>query len=89
MKLCWNANPKERPTSKDLYRLFYSWLNEPTKDIERQFEVAEEHRQKTTKYYDPIKAGKTNPGAIYRSRLLLTKPNSISQSRSSMYFTKI
>jgi len=68
MTLCWDADPRKRPTSKDLYETLYSWLNEPTEDIQRQIKAAETYRQKTANGYDPIKAGKTNPGAIYHSR---------------------
>src|SRR5579863_6962782 len=41
MKSCWDMDPTKRPTSNDLYETFYSWLNKPTKDIQRQFEEAE------------------------------------------------
>src|SRR6185369_9973015 len=39
MKLCWDEDPTKRPTSKDLYHQFYSWLNKPTKEIQQQFEA--------------------------------------------------
>src|SRR2546421_757931 len=64
MKLCWDNNATKRPTSKDLYEKFYSWLNMPTEEIQKQFEAAEKHRKMKVQDYDPIKAIKTNPGAI-------------------------
>ena len=59
---------------------FYSWFNEPTQEIQQQFEAAEKNRKMKAKDYDPREAQKTNPGAIYYSRAL----SPISQSRSSM-----
>ena len=81
MKLCWDEDPTKRPTSTDLYKTFYSWLNEPTVDVQQQFEAAEKHRQKTAKYYDAMEANQNNPGAIYYSRLLSTE-DSVSQALS-------
>jgi len=84
MKLCWDADPTKRPTSKDLYETLYSWLHEPTKDLQQQFQVAEMYREKTANEYDPIEAGKRNPGAIYHSRSLRINKGSTSYSRSGM-----
>jgi len=87
MKLCWDEDPTKRPTSKELYDELYSWLNKPTEEIQQEFEAAEKHRQIKAKDYDLINAMKTNPGAIYRSRLLPTTECLISQTSLSMKFT--
>src|SRR6185369_11999251 len=52
MKLCWDEDPMKRPTSKFLCDIFYSWVNEPTENAQRQFKMAEKFRKRRAKSYD-------------------------------------
>ncbi|CAB4410617.1 unnamed protein product [Rhizophagus irregularis] len=72
MKSCWDADPKKRPSIKDIRLTFGRWIFR--KVNEEEFEQAEEKRKKLieSKKIGPEFAEKRHLGAIYTGRTLST-----------------
>ncbi|UZO23875.1 uncharacterized protein OCT59_016204 [Rhizophagus irregularis] len=90
MKSCWDADPKKRPSIKDIRLTFGRWTFK--KVNEEEFEQAEAKRMKLigSKMIGPEFAEKRHPEAIYTSRplsALISKCSSI-YSSSTISFDK-
>ncbi|PKY25343.1 kinase-like protein [Rhizophagus irregularis] len=90
MKSCWDADPKKRPSIKDIRLTFGRWTFK--KVNEEEFEQAEAKRMKLigSKMIGPEFAEKRHPGAIYISRplsALISKCSTI-YSSSTISFDK-
>src|SRR2546421_6440711 len=68
MQKCWHSDPTERPTTQEIFDLAKVWHFSPTKEIEDQFNNANEIRKKNMEIKKETK--KSHLGAIYTSRLL-------------------
>ena len=88
MKKCWDYNPENRPTAKEIWDCLDECCNNRTKENKEIIELAEAKRQeiiKSNKYLLDTKNYKHHPGSFYTSRLL---NESIEQAHSSMLTTR-
>src|SRR6266516_2889060 len=72
MKKCWDHNPENRPTAREIYDCFGKYNLSSTKEKE-VIELAEVKRQeiiKSEKFLSDIKNYKHHPESFYTSRLL-------------------
>ena len=72
MKRCWDHNPKNRPTAREIKDCFWGYYINPTKGKE-VIKVAEDKRQeiiKSEKFLSDRKNYKHHPESFYTSRLL-------------------
>ena len=79
MKKCWDHNPENRPTAKEIKDYLYEY----SRDDKINIELAETKRQeiiKSEKFLSDIKNYKHHPESFYTSRLL---NESIEQARSA------
>ncbi|PKC57552.1 hypothetical protein RhiirA1_472316 [Rhizophagus irregularis] len=85
MKSCWDADPKKRPSIKDIRLTFGRWTFKNVN--EEEFEQAEAKRKKMieSKKIGPEFAEKRHSGAIYTSRLL----SALISKCSSIYSSSI
>ena len=85
MKRCWDNNPENRPTAKEIWDCFdeYHWVNiAEAKEKQEIIKLAETKRQeiiKSEKFLSDTKNYKHHPESFYTSRLL---NESISQAES-------
>ncbi|EXX58945.1 Cdc15p [Rhizophagus irregularis DAOM 197198w] len=92
---CWDAEMKNRPTTKELYQTLNGWSSGQNSEIYFQIEECDKIRKekfKNRSNEDKSKSFKTHPQAIYTSRLLnfnsLPKPvNSSFQFSSDTNYT--
>jgi hypothetical protein len=74
MKKCWNSDPDNRPSAIEVDKLinfFYmSHLCGKNREIQKQFEEAEEFREANSSSTIENNQSTTHPQAIYTSRLL-------------------
>ncbi|CAB4404783.1 unnamed protein product [Rhizophagus irregularis] len=92
---CWDAEIKNRPTTKELYQTLDGWYNGAnSKNSEIYFQIEECDKIRKEKFKnrsneDKSKSFKTHPQAIYTSRLLnfknLPKPVNSSDLSSSQF----
>jgi len=73
IKRCWNVDPQQRPTSKELAYIFDIWAESKSAEDRKQFEEAEGIRKQKAKNYDPNDYMTTNINAIYHGREFSTK----------------
>ena len=85
MKRCWDHNPENRPTAKEIRSCLWEYYNRDiTEEKKEIIELAEAKRQeiiKSEKFLLDTKDYKHHPGSFYTSRLL-SEP--IEQAHSSM-----
>ncbi|EXX64199.1 Ypk2p [Rhizophagus irregularis DAOM 197198w] len=97
---CWNAEIKNRPTTKELYQLLKKW-NDEIEDIEgsedsqnseiylqtKECDKIRKEKFKNRSNEDKSKSFKTHPQAIYTSRLLNFKnlPKPVNSSSSFQF----
>src|SRR5581483_2256242 len=73
---CWDTKSENRPTSKELYQLFYKWLFEVNDENSilysqiKECEKIKENKSKNKSSKNDSKSFQTHPQAIYTSRLL-------------------
>ena len=82
MKRCWDRNPENRPTAKEINRCLDKY-HDDANDEKKEIILAETKRQeiiKSDKFLLDIKNYKHHPGSFYTSRLL---NESIQQAESS------
>ncbi|PKB98321.1 kinase-like protein [Rhizophagus irregularis] len=86
MKSCWDADPKKRPSIKDIRLTFGRWTFKNVN--EEEFEQAEAKRKKMieSKKIGPEFAEKRHSGAIYTSRPLSALISKCSSVYSSISF---
>jgi serine/threonine protein kinase len=74
MKRCWNHNPENRPTAREIYDCFWEYRRyDATKEKKEIIELAEAKRQeiiKSEKFMSDTKNYKHHPESFYTSRLL-------------------
>ena len=83
MKRCWDHNPENRPTAKEIHSCFQIYNFSPTKEEEEIIKLAEAKRQeiiKSDKFLSDAKNYKHHPESFYTSRLL---NESIEQAESA------
>ncbi len=74
MKKCWDHNPENRPTAKEIYECFdkYIYYNRSgeKKEIIKLAEAKRQEIIKTYKFLSDAKNYKHHPESFYTSRLL-------------------
>ena len=84
MKRCWDYNPENRPTAKEIRKCLWEYFSDDATEEEKEIiDLAESKRQemiKSDKFLLDIKNYKHHPGSFYTSRLL---NESIQQAESS------
>jgi len=90
MKRCWDHDPENRPTAKEIYDCFVEYYkSDITEENKEIIDLAEAKRQeiiKSEKFLSDVRDYKHHPGSFYTSHLL---NNSIEQAHSSMISTEI
>src|SRR5438270_528761 len=97
MKRCWDHNPENRPTSKEIHDCldeYYYRSTEEKKEIIKLAEVKKQEIIKSEKFFLDTKNYKHHPGSFYTSRLLnesieqAESSKSLSQNFSTLMITK-
>ena len=73
MKKCWDHNPENRPTAKEIHNRFQRYHFNPIKEEKKVIKLAEDKRQeiiKSEKFLSDTKDYKHHPESFYTSRLL-------------------
>ena len=72
MKRCWDHNPENRPTAKEIRDCFneYFWNNEEKEEIISSAEAKRQEIIKSDKFLSDIKNYKHHPESFYTSRFL-------------------
>jgi len=72
MKRCWDHNPENRPTAKEIKDCLgeYYWYNKEKNEIIRLAEIQREEIIKSEKFLSDTKNYKHHPESCYTSRLL-------------------
>ncbi|EXX58764.1 Tpk1p [Rhizophagus irregularis DAOM 197198w] len=73
IKRCLDANPSERPTAYEIYKILRSWCDNRVTEIQKQIKESEEINKLATDGMSSTSLGflhETNSEAIYTSRLL-------------------
>ncbi|GBC09363.1 hypothetical protein RclHR1_00880017 [Rhizophagus clarus] len=70
MKMCWDSNPKKRPTANEIEKLIDVYNSERSKEIAKQNDNADEYRKANLLSVENNQPIATHPQAYYTSRLL-------------------
>ena len=88
MKRCWDHNPENRPTAREIWYCFTAYHSSPTKEEEEIIKSAEDKRQeiiKSEKFLSDTKDYKHHPESFYTSRPLNESIEQVETSLSSAY----
>jgi len=95
---CWDANPENRPSTKELAKILDKWLKKDIYDKNsllysqvKECEKIKNNKLKTKSNEDKFKNTQTHPQAIYTSRLLNFKnlPEPVNSSELSELTTSL
>src|SRR5207248_4447083 len=73
MKKCWDPNPENRPTAREIWEYFLKYHHYPKEEEKKIIELAESKRQeiiRSEKYLINEKNHKNHPESFYTSRQL-------------------